>query len=158
MSTLKTNNIAPYSGNTVYIDGMLLVSGSSVIISSSVIVPTGSENTVYADYALSTWLNPNDRYQTIDISAQNVTLSWYLPTGSYEGQTVNFVLKNDNTSTIGPDGVWIFVDYIAQNNGFYSSVVPWYPFKHIVVDTNFRSTATATWLNTAWYTDNDYFD
>ena len=152
MSTLKTNNIAPYSGDTIHITGFLDISGSVSL------APPGSTNTSYVDYTSSTWLTASTKYQLIDISGQSTRLSWYLPTGSYNGQTVNFVLKNDGTATIAPDDVWVFTDDSVSNNGSYNGVLPWYPFAQIANLTYWRPIANAVWINSAWYLDSNNTD
>ena len=152
MSTLKTNNIAPYSGDTINIAGFLQISGSSAI------APAGSTNITYVDYLTSTWLNSNVKYQIIDISGQVDTLSWYLPTGSYEGQTVNFVLKNDGTATVTPTQVWVFTDNSVSSDGQINGVLPWYPFAEIATGATWRPIATSVWVNSAWYLDSNRMD
>ena len=124
-------------------------------------VPPGTTNTDYATYAAdSTLLDITRSYQVIDITSQDTTtLSWYLPDGLFGGQTVTFILNNTGgASTAAPNNIWVFVNSYSNATGQLYTAVPWYPFESVADTATFKSTGVATWINGAWYTDNNRFD
>ena len=141
------------------ITGTLLVKDSNgYIMSGSVGIASASAGTTSPMWGNTTLLDVGKRYQAIDTSNQIEALGWYLPTGSYDGQTVTFVNIYNGGGSAAPTDVKIYMDSLRGGDGSQGTQLPWYPFAIIGNNSAWRNLATTTWIVSSWVIDNDNFD
>lgn len=160
---LPTDVTQPDIGNVnLFVDtitGTLLLKDSNgLMMSSSAGIAIAAAGTATPTLSTATPLGVGKRQLIIDTTNQSELLGWYLPTGSYDGQTVTILQKYDGGGTVTPTDVVIFMDAARNSSGEIVSPAGWYPFAAAYNSSNWSSMATAVYYLGAWTTDNNQFD